>query len=101
MQDSYISLNPERTVSEEKAIRSQLYQQRLIEAQGGNASVIVGTQWGMTASLLTYNMISGQGFRMFPISSVNTPGYAKLGMAFLAFYMLGHGFVMSKFGDSK
>ena len=43
MQDQYISLNPENTASEEKTIRKGLYSQRLSEAQGGQASVLVGT----------------------------------------------------------
>ena len=101
MQDQYVSLNPERTLSEEKALRSALYSQRLIEAQGGKASLLVGAQWGTTAAILTYTMISGQGFKMLPISAKSTQGYAKIGIAFMAAYMLGHGFVMSKFGDSK
>ena len=101
MQDQYISLNPERTAAEEKALRSSLYTQRLLESQGGKASVLVGTQWGVTASLLTYTMLSGQGFKMLPISPANTPGYTKIGIAFVAAYVLGHGFVMGKFGDSK
>ena len=101
MQDQYISLNPERTASEEKALRSSLYQQRLVECQGGKASFLVGAQWGTTAALLTYNMLSGQGFKMFPVTPAATQGYAKIGIAFLAAYMLGHGFVMKKFGDSK
>ena len=42
MQDQYISLNPENTASEEKSLRGNLYNQRLLEAQGGNASQIVG-----------------------------------------------------------
>ena len=57
MQDQYISLNPENTASEEKSLRSNLYNQRLIEAQGGKASLIVGGQWGLTATVLTYSYL--------------------------------------------
>ena len=100
MQDQYISLNPERTASEEKAVRSHLYQQRLLEARGGKASVLVGVQWGMTASLLTYSMLSNNGFRFLPLSPSKVQGYAKLGWAFLSFYLIGFGYVMGRFGDN-
>ena len=68
MQDQYISLNPENTASEEKSIRSNLYNQRLSEAQGGDASVLVGTQWGLTASVFTYSYLKGTGFKLYPFS---------------------------------
>ena len=38
MQDKYISLNPINTPAEEKYIRKNLYNQRFIEAQGGEAA---------------------------------------------------------------
>ena len=101
MQDQYISLNPENTVSEEKTIRKGLYSQRLSEAQGGQASVMVGTQWGMTAAVFTYSFLSGSGFKLYPFSPSHIQGYGKIAAAFLGFYMLGHGYVMGKFGDSK
>jgi len=72
-----------------------------MEAQGGNASVIVGTQWGLTASVLTYSMLRGQDFKVLPFAARKTQGYAKIGVAFLGFYMLGHGLVMGKFGDRR
>ena len=72
MQDQYISLNPERTASEEKSIRSALYSQRLIECQGGKASILVGMQWGVTATLLTLNMLNSQGFKAMPFTPSKT-----------------------------
>ena len=35
MQDQYVSLNPDNTATEEKAIRANLYQHRLLQSQGG------------------------------------------------------------------
>jgi len=101
MQDQYVSLNPANTLREEKAIRTSLYQQRLLEAQGGSAAVTVGTQWGLTASVLTYSMCRDQGFRMFPLSASKSPHYAKVGMSFVLLYVLGHSYVSNKFGDRR
>jgi len=101
MQDQYVSLNPANTVREEKAIRSRLYQQRLLESQGGNAAVTVGTQWGLTASVLTYSMCRDGGFRFMPLSMSSSPGYVKIASSFVMFYVLGHSFVNMKFGDKK
>lgn len=42
MQDKYVSLNPENTSREEKAIRRDLYQQRLMDARGGEAADLLG-----------------------------------------------------------
>ena len=101
MQDQYISLNPDRTASEEKALRAKLYRQRIIEAQGGEASLMTGIQFGMTAAILLYSKMSHEGFKVWPIAASKTQGYTKIFMAFLGFYYLGHSYVMNKFGDSK
>jgi len=101
MQDQYVSLNPSNTLREEKAIRNNLYQQRLLESQGGSAAVTVGTQWGLTAAVLTYSACRESGFRMFPLAASKSPSYAKISMAFLFFYSFGHSYVSSKFGDRR
>ena len=101
MQDQYISLNPDNTAREEKAIRKNLYEQRLTEAQGGKASMIVGSQWGLTASVFMYSYLTKDGFKLFPFAASKSPAYGKIAAAFLGFYMIGHGWVMGKFGDSK
>ena len=67
MQDNYVSLNPENTKREERAIRANLYSQRLLESQGGEASMGFDLQLGLTASVLTYSMLSNKGFTIFPL----------------------------------
>ena len=54
MQDKYVSLNPENTEAEEKTIRSNLWRQRLDEADGGEGAKMLGYQFGFTAGVLTY-----------------------------------------------
>jgi hypothetical protein len=94
MQDSYVSLNPENTSREESAIRSNLYRQRLIEAQGGEAAPILGGQFGLTAAVLTYASLQNRGFSFLPLSRSKAAGYGKIGAAFFGFWVLGHGYVM-------
>lgn len=102
MQDNYVSLNPENTYREEKAIRASLYKERLIDAKGGEAADIVGTQFGLTASVLTYAHLSNSaGFKMWPYSAGKVQGYTKVVGAFFLFYMMGRGYVANKFGDAK
>ena len=100
MQDQYISLNPENTASEEKSLRSSLYHQRCIEAQGGKASLLVGSQWGLTAAVLTYSNLVNNGFKLMPFAASKAQGYGKVLAAFFGFYFLGHGWVMGSFGDT-
>ena len=102
MQDNYVSLNPANTAREEKAIRSKLYEQRLLDAQGGEAAEIVGAQFGMTASVLTYSHLANKGgFSMLPFSPAKSPGYTKVVGAFFLFYFMGSGYVANKFGDAR
>jgi hypothetical protein len=99
MQDKYVSLNPENAAREEGALRANLYRQRLVEAEGGQAAGLLGAQFGLTAATLTYARLQGSGFALFPLNKAGAAGVGKISFAFLAFYMLGHGFVMSKFGS--
>jgi len=102
MQDNYVSLNPENTYREEKAIRSNLYEQRLLDAKGGEAAEIVGVQFGLTASVLTYSHLANKGgFSMLPFSAAKVSGYTKIGGAFFLFYFMGSGYVANKFGDAR
>ena len=103
MQDKYVSLNPENTAREEKAIRANLHAQRVRDAQGGEAAALLGAQFGLTASVLTYSMLANSpaGFKMYPFTAAKVPGYTKIGGAYVLFFLLSHGYVMSKFGDSK
>ena len=73
----------------------------MLESQGGASSVIVGSQWGLTASVLTYASLQNTGFAFFPLNLRKSQGYSKIGFAFVAFYMLGHGYVMGRFGDRR
>jgi len=100
MQENYISLNPANLQSEEKYVRKQVYAQRLLEAQGGKASILVGTQWGLTASVLAYSTLPA-AFTMFPFAASKSMGYATVIGSFLGAYMVGHSFVMGNFGDSR
>ena len=68
MQDNYVSLNPENTEREEKAIRANLYEQRVMDAQGGEAANIMGCQIGLTAGVLMYSLLKGRGFKFFPFN---------------------------------
>lgn len=99
MQDSYVSLNPANAAREESAIRSNLYRQRLLEAQGGAAAPIVAGQWGLTAAVLTYANLQGHGFSLLPFSRSKAAGYGKIGATFAGFWVLGHSYVMGQFGD--
>ena len=99
MQDQYVSLNPDNTATEEKAIRANLYRQRVLEAQGGPAAPIFGYQLALTASVLTYSSLNQGGFKFFPVQAAKLPSYSKILAAFAGFYVLGHSYVAGQFGD--
>ena len=61
----------------------------------------MGTQWGATAAVLTYSMIKNKGFNFLPIRNAAFTGYAKIGLAFMTFYMFGASYCMGKFGDAN
>jgi len=60
----------------------------------------MGVQWGLTASVLTYSMVKHQGFKATPFHMTKVAGYSKVAGAFLGFYVMGHSYVMGRFGDS-
>jgi hypothetical protein len=65
------------------------------DAEGGEASQMLGIQFGATASVLTYSWLrnSPAAFTLYPFTPAKTPGYARLGGAFLLFYLFGTGYV--------
>ena len=102
MQDKYISLNPINTPGEEKNIRKNLYNQRLLESQGGEASLQVGQTWGLTAAVLTYSLLkSKESFKILPYQASKITPYSKIVGAYFLFFWFGKSFVMEKFGDNK
>ena len=63
---------------------------------------MLGWQLGMTASVLTYSYLSSSaGFKLYPFAPAKVQGYTKIGGAFLFFYIVGSGYVTSKFGDAR
>ena len=46
-------------------------------------------------------MIKNNGFKAFPVNNTAFTGYAKIGLAFMAFYVLGGSYCMNKFGDEN
>ena len=100
MQENYISLNPANTQREESFIRKSLYSQRLEESQGGAAGPVLGIQFGLTGSVLTYSYLAHRGFKFLPLSASNAPGYGKILAAYVGLYMFGHSYVMHRFGDA-
>jgi hypothetical protein len=103
MQDNYVSLNPLNVPREEKAIRANMYKQRVIDAQGGEANPIFGLQCGMTAGVLTYSMLANSpaGFKLYPFTAGKAQGYAKIVGSFFFFAFLGRGIVSKLFGDER
>lgn len=99
MQDRYVSLNPDNTAREEKAIRRDLYLTRRMEAQGGPASVMFGGQLGLTAAVFSYARLKAAKDAGCPLRLGRPAALAQIGMSFLLFYMAGHSYVMSKFGN--
>ena len=60
--------------------------------------MILGGQFGFTAAIMTYSYMQPE-FAFWPLCMKKSPGYTKIGMAFVGAFMMGHGFVMAKFGD--
>ena len=98
MQDSYISLNPERAAHEERTIKKRLVDQRRLEAAGGMAGPIFGAQLGLSASFLYYSFMP-KSFSLFPFSPKKFPRYGALVGSFAICYVAGIGFVKNLFGD--
>lgn len=88
MQESYISLDPERADSMSAQQRARLWNQRVQEACGGEAGNFLATQMGLTFMVGSYTMMRHRGFRLTPISA---PKLAGLG-GVLAAGALGYTF---------
>ena len=50
---------------------------------------------------MTYARLQNSGFALFPLNKAGAAGVGKIGFAFVAAYMFGHGYVMGKFGDKN
>ncbi len=90
--------NAERTSAQNRA---QLYQQRVTEAAGGEVGVLVGTQVGVTAAVISYANFRASGFRAFPYCVKNTPKYAAIAFAGVLGYSFGSTYVFTHLGDRE
>ena len=99
MQDKYISLQPDNAAYEEKVIKKQLAEQRCLEAAGGQAGPIFGTQLGLAASTLMYSAMHKE-FSIFPLCGSKLPKYGYLFGGFAAGFVLGMSYVKKLFGNN-
>jgi len=91
MQESYISLDPAKADSMSYQVRSRVWKQRVQEACGGEAGLMMANQFGITAMVCTYTIMRGRGFRITPFSASKLPSLAGLILV---------GFVGANFGST-
>lgn len=73
MQEKYVSLNPEFAERETVLQRRSLFQQRLIEAKGGEVGLIYYNTLTFTFALCSYSYLRSTGFRVFPVRPAKVP----------------------------
>lgn len=89
MQQSYISLDPERAESMTSQQRARMWSQRVMEATGGKAGNSLGQQVGFTTMVCTYTAMRNRtGFRITPFGASKLPAVAGI---FLC-GMMGYGY---------
>ena len=91
MQENYVSLDPANAESMTYQVRKRLWQQRLTESLGGQGSSVLGVQFFLTASMVTYAGLKRGGFRMTSFAASKVPQYA--GMFFSGY--IAHQFALS------
>ena len=89
MQENLVSLDPANAEAGASRQRSQIYEQRVLEAKGGDVAQSLGLQFGLTAGIVSYASMRANGFRMFPMAMNKMPRYGALGIGYLAFYTFG------------
>ena len=100
MQESYISLDPERADSMTSQQRERVWSQRVQETCGGEAGSALGTQAAWTTMLCTYTMMRSRGFRMTPFAATKIPAIGGVLLAGLLGYGFGSSYASASIGDS-
>ena len=102
MQQSYISLDPERAESMTSQQRSRMWSQRMMEATGGKAGNALGSQVALTTMVCTYTALRNRaGFRLSPFSASKIPGVAGIFLCGLVGYGYGTSFAARSMGDNN
>ena len=99
MQESYISLDPANADSMSAQQRSRVWDQRVKEANGGQAGEMLAHQMGTTTMLLSYTLMRKRGFRVMPLSAKTLPGVAGIALAGMLGWGLGASYGMTVLGN--
>ena len=101
MQESYISLDPDRADSMSKQVRRQNWHARVQEACGGDAGAVMANQCAMTTMICSYTVMRGRGFRVMPFGASKLPAVGGILMAGVIGGGLGSSYAQVALGDAK
>jgi hypothetical protein len=101
MQERYVSLDPHHADVENAKVRSEVFDQRLFEAEGGQPTRYLSTQFGATGGLCTYVYMRKRGFRVLPLQAVKTPQYLSIYLGAFAASWFAKSLAMRTVGDRE
>ena len=102
MQQSYISLDPERAESMSAQQRSRMWSQRVAEATGGKAGNALGQQVALTTMVCTYTALRTRtGFTITPFGASKLPAVAGIFLCGLMGYGYGTSYAARVMGDNN
>jgi len=94
-----VSLNPSNVDSIDANQRSQLFNRRLHESQGGEVADVLANQLGLTASVFAYAQFRKSGFRLSPYQVNKTGRYGAIVVSFLLARQFGYHYATQRLGD--
>ena len=100
MQESYISLDPERAESMSQQVRNRNWSARIQESCGGEAGTMMANQMAFTTMICSYTVMRGRGFRITPFGPAKLPAVGGILMAGLVGGGLGSSYAQVALGDS-
>ena len=100
MQESYISLDPERADSMSSQVRRRNWNDRVQESCGGQAGAMMANQCALTTMVCSYTVMRGRGFRVLPFGASKVPAVAGILAAGVIGGGMGSSYAQVALGDS-
>lgn len=101
MQDKYISLDPSIAESQAKVQRSELWQQRVFEARGGQVGFNTGVTLGVTATAMAAAYYKKRGLALTPFSASKIPHLVGIAFWGVVGFSFGRSVAEIELGDTK
>ena len=101
MLTSYKSLDPQNAETMNSQARRALFNQRVLDAQGGETAKVVSGNFKLLGAALTIGIFKKQGFNFFPMTAQKLPRVGAVVLSMYIFGKLGRAYTHASIGDRE